>query len=116
MDWNAFLAETEKRMGRLQSAAPETAAGFATMGQAAKTPGSLDARTKELVALAIAIATRCDSCIGFHARALARLGTPRENIVETLQMSVYMGGGPSMAYGAKALDAFDHFSTKPAGD
>lgn len=110
MDWKAYISEAETRIGQLQSAAPDTAAGFATLGRAAKTAGSLDERTKEFVALGIAIATRCNSCIAFHVRTLARLGASRQDIVETVQMAVYMGGGPSMAYGAKALEAFDQFS------
>lgn len=65
------------------------------------------------MALGIAISTRCDSCIGFHARSLVHLGADREEVVEVLEMSAYMGGGPSIAYGAKALEAFDQFSTAP---
>ncbi|MBL4568914.1 MAG: carboxymuconolactone decarboxylase family protein, partial [Flavobacteriaceae bacterium] len=78
--------------------------------KAAKTNGALDERTKEYMALGIAIATRCDSCIGFHVRALIRLKASREQFCEALAMATYMGGGPSYAYSAKALKAFDTFS------
>ena len=63
-----------------------------------------------VVALGIAIATRCDSCIGFHVRSLVRLGLTREEMCEALAMATYMGGGPSLAYSAKALKAFDTFT------
>lgn len=110
MDWNDFMAETEANITALAKEIPATAKGFATMGAAAKTNGALDEKTKEIMALGIAIATRCDSCIGFHVRALVRLGITREELTEALAMATYMGGGPSYAYSAKALKAFDTFS------
>lgn len=111
MSWTAFLDHTMKRMGALQREAPEMFAGFNTMGKAAKRTGALDEKTKELVALGIAISTRCDSCIGFHVKSLVRLGTTRAELCEALEMIGYMGGGPSIAFGAKALEAYDEFAS-----
>ncbi len=110
MDWNAFMADIEGDIGAYAKEVPETMKGFATMGAAAKKSGALDEKTKEIMALGIAIATRCDSCIGFHVRSLVRLGLTREELCEALAMATYMGGGPSLAYSAKALKAFDTFS------
>ena len=110
MDWKDFMAETEANIGAFSKEVPETVRGFGIMGKAAKTDGALSEKTKELMALGIAIATRCDSCIGFHVRSLVRLGTTREELCEALAMATYMGGGPSYAYSAKALKAFDVFS------
>ena len=62
--------------------------------------------------MAIAVATRCDGCIGFHVKALVRLGASKEELNETLNMSVYLGGGPSLMYAANALAAFDEFSAQ----
>ena len=75
-----------------------------------KKTGVLNEKTKEFIALGIAIATRCESCIAFHVNSLVRLKTSREEIVEALSMCSYMGGGPSITYSSKALDAFDEFS------
>jgi len=111
MDWEAFMDETIANIGNLNSEIPETVAGFNAMGKAAKTSGALSEKTKEIMALGIAIATRCDSCIGFHVKSLIRLGTTREELCEALAMATYMGGGPSYAYSAKALKAFDTFSS-----
>ncbi len=110
MDWNGFLGETEKNIGDLSKEIPETARGFGVMGKAAKTDGALDEKTKEFIALGIAISTRCDSCIGFHVRSLVRLGTTRDELCEALAMITYMGGGPSYSFSAKALKAFEQFS------
>ncbi len=110
MEWNKFLNETVTRIGALQRQSPGMFDGFNTMSKAAKRNGALDEKTKELIALGIAISTRCDSCIGFHTKSLVRLGTSREEFCEALEMIGYMGGGPSIAFGAKALEAFDEFS------
>ena len=89
---------------------PETMQGFSAMAQAATKDGALDKKTKEFIALAIGIATRCDGCIGFHAKALVELGATRQEFEEVLGMGVYMGGGPSAMYAADALIAFEQFS------
>ena len=110
MNWPKFLDETMGRIGTLQTQTPKMFEGFNTMGKAAKKSGALDEKTKEFIALGIGISTRCDSCIGFHVKSLVRLGTTRDELCEALEMIGYMGGGPSIAYGAKALEAFDEFS------
>lgn len=116
MDWESFMDGIVADIAVLSDEIPDTVAGFAAMGRAAKTSGALDEKTKEIMALGIAIATRCDSCIGFHIRSLIRLGITRAALCEALAMAVYMGGGPSYAYSAKALRAFDHFSGGGAAD
>lgn len=110
MDWQSFMAETEANIGTLNREIPSTVQGFGAMGLAAKTDGALSTKTKEFMALGIAIATRCDSCIGFHVRALVNLGATRAEFCEALAMATYMGGGPSYAFSAKALKAYDQFS------
>ena len=77
--------------------------------------GALDVKTKELIAIGIAIATRCDGCIGFHAKAAIKAGATREEILETLSMAIYMGAGPSVMYAAQAVEAFDQYAAKQAG-
>ena len=72
----------------------------------------MDRKTKELIALAIGVVTRCDGCIGFHAEALAKLGASRAEIAETLGLAVYMGGGPALMYAADAIAAFDQFKAR----
>ncbi|HSF93667.1 MAG TPA: carboxymuconolactone decarboxylase family protein [Thermohalobaculum sp.] len=110
MNWTNFLAETNRELAALRKEMPEAAAGFGQLAKAATAAGALDPKTKELMAMAIGIATHCDACIGFHAKAAVRLGATRAEIAETVAMCVYMGGGPSLMYGAKALAAFDELS------
>lgn len=91
---------------------PETMAGFSAMALAAPKDGALDKKTKELIALAIGVATRCDGCIGFHAETLVRLGATRAEVEECLGMAIYMGGGPSLMYVADAVMAFEQYSAQ----
>jgi AhpD family alkylhydroperoxidase len=112
-DWSKIARELSGLMGEARKGS-EAWAGFAAMAKGATAPGALDAKTKELVALALGIAARCDGCLAFHAKAVAQLGGTREEVLETIAMSVYMGGGPSAIYGAQALEAYDHFTGRTA--
>ncbi len=88
----------------------DTMQGFSAMAQAATADGVLDKKTKELIALAIGVSTRCDGCIGFHVKALVELGATKQEVEETLAMAIYMGGGPSLMYAADAMVAYEQFS------
>jgi AhpD family alkylhydroperoxidase len=85
--------------------------GFSELATAATKDGALDKKTKELIALALGVAARCDGCLGFHTQALVKLHATRQEIIETLGMAVYMGGGPSLMYAADALTAFEQASS-----
>jgi AhpD family alkylhydroperoxidase len=85
---------------------------FAALARAALEPRALDTKTKELVALGIAVATRCDACIAFHAEAAVRHGASRDEVMETMGMAIYMGAGPSVMYAAQAVEAYDQFAAK----
>ena len=97
-------------MKTLRSDISDTMQGFSAMAQAATRDGVLDKKTKELIALAIGVSTRCDGCIGFHAKALVELGASKAEVEETLGMAIYMGGGPSLMYAADAMLAYEQFS------
>ncbi|MGP1682840.1 MAG: carboxymuconolactone decarboxylase family protein, partial [Giesbergeria sp.] len=102
--------ETSAQIAQLRADIPETMRGFSAMAQAAGKDGVLDKKTKELIALALSVGVRCDPCIGYHAQALVKFGATRAEVAETLGMAVYMGGGPSLMYAAKASAAFEEFS------
>jgi AhpD family alkylhydroperoxidase len=103
-----------KHLATLRADAPEVMQGFNDLARAATRDGALDKKTKELIALALGVAARCDGCLGFHAQALVKLGATKQEVEETLAMAVYMGGGLSLMYSANALAAFEQFSAKHA--
>ena len=111
MDWKKLTGETKQNFAKFHMETPKTFEGFGVMGKDAKKDGHLSEKTKEFIALGISIAVRCESCIGLHVEHLVRLGATKEELVEALSMSSYMGGGPSITYSAKALDAFEQLSS-----
>lgn len=98
-------------LGReLRSLIPQVYEGFAALHSAAFAEGSLDRRTKELLALGIAIAVRCDGCIASHARGAAVNGASEAEVAETIGVAISMSGGPGTVYGPRALAAYRSFT------
>lgn len=108
--YGQIVKDISSQLGKMRQEMPELMSGFASMSQAATKEGALDKKTKELVAMALAVANHCPGCIGFHAQTLIKLKTTREELMETLGMAIYMGGGPSLMYAAEALQAFEEFN------
>lgn len=102
-------------LASLRTSTPGVMKAFGELGRAATAPGALDAKTKELIALALGVAARCDACIGFHTQALVKLGATRQEVDEALGVTTYMGGGPSLMYAAGAVAAFDEALRNAAG-
>ena len=98
-----------RAIGRLAEALPETGAAFAQLQKATFQSGALDPKTKELIALGIAVAQGCDGCMAWHNRALRDLGTSRDEVAEALGVAVEMGGGVALYRAAKALEGYDEF-------
>ena len=108
--YRGLTQTVSSRLASLRTSTPAVMKSFSDLGRAATTAGVLDAKTKELIALALSVAARCDPCIGFHAQALVKLGATRQEVDEMLGVTTYMGGGPSLMYAASAVAAFDEFA------
>lgn len=108
------LDELRQPSQELRSMIPDVYAGFVATHKAALGPGALDTKTKELMAFAIGIATRCDGCIASHARGAARAGASVEEAAEAIGVAILMMGGSATVYGPRALQAFLDFYTPPA--
>ena len=106
-DYKEITRDLNKSLVNLRAHAPDVMKAFGMLSQAASQDGALDKKTKELIALALGVASHCDGCIGFHTQALVKFGATKEEVVETLSMAIYMGGGPSLMYAADALTAFE---------
>jgi len=89
-------------------------AGFNQLHKQALADGALSAKFKELMTLAISITSLCEGCIAVHIRGALRAGATRQEIVETIGVAVYMGGGPAMVYGCEAFDALGQFEASAA--
>ncbi|SHL16678.1 alkylhydroperoxidase AhpD family core domain-containing protein [Roseovarius marisflavi] len=111
MTWSDTLSDTRSDLRALNALIPDTARAFGGLGKAVKEGGMLDFKTKEFVALGIAVATKCQPCIALHIEALIKAGATREEIGDVMGMCIQMGGGPAMMYAAKALACYDELST-----
>lgn len=109
--WADHLNEIKALMRTLRGDKPDVMKAFSGLAQAALAPQALDVKTKELIALGISVAIRCDDCIGFHVKAALEHGATREEVTETLGMAIYMGAGPSVMYATHALEAYEQFKT-----
>ncbi len=110
MSWNETLNGTRNRLRVLYKSIPEVTKGFGALSKAVKEGGVLDFKTKEFIALGIAVAIRCEACIALHVEALVKAGCTREELADVLGMSVQMGGGPATMYAGKALECFDELT------
>lgn len=108
--YKEIVTDIASNMGALSQNIPEVMKAFMSTTKAGGKEGALDAKTKELIAIAIAVANRCDGCIGFHAKTLVELGTTEQELAEALGVAIYMGGGPSVMYASNTMGAFKEFS------
>ena len=108
----AYYDQLKKLMNTLGKEIPGTMAGFGQLHKQSMTEGALSAKTKELIALAIAITVRCDGCIAYHVHDALVAGATRAEIVESIGVAILMGGGPSTVYGSEALEAMDQFESE----
>lgn len=106
---SAVLDELSPFHRSLRAETPEVYKGFQELHRAAFAPGVLDVKTNELIALAIGVIERCDSCVASHAKSAARAGASRQEAAEAIGMTFLMNGGPATIYGPRAYAAFCEF-------
>ncbi len=111
VDYHKHLEERVAQLGR---DLPGPMSGFARLHKKSVEEGALSAKVKELMALAISIAARCEGCIAYHVHDAVAAGATRQELLETIGVAVMMGGGPALMYAAHAQDAIEQFP--PGGD
>ena len=99
----------------LRDLIPGVYEGFGRMHAAAFADGEVDRKTKELIALGISIAVRCDGCIASHAKSAAREKATEREVAETIGIAISMSGGPGTVYGPRAMAAYRSFTTPTEG-
>jgi AhpD family alkylhydroperoxidase len=106
MDWNAYLSELLNTIGKLGQLSPDTVRGYRTLSDAGQKTNHLDEKTRQLIALAVAVTTRCDGCITVHTSAAMKAGASKEEIAEALGVAVALNAGAALVYSARVLDAY----------
>jgi len=94
----------------LREVIPDVYDGFRSLATAAFADGALERKAKELIALAIAVATRCDGCMAAHARGAWRAGATEAEVAEALGVCIQMMGGPGTVYAPRAFAAYREFA------
>ena len=97
-------------VGMLRQGSPDAMKAFASLAAAGTASNAIDTKTKELMALAIGIAIHCEGCVAYHTKMAHQHGATRQEVLETIALAVYMGGGPAAVYGGDAVCAYDQFS------
>ena len=110
-DHVSLIKNINESLGPFRKSQSEALLGFGQLARASMAEGTVSAKHKELIALAIGITQHCSGCVGFHVKALRKLGCTREELEEMLAVCVYMGGGPALMYAAETLKAWDEFAT-----
>jgi AhpD family alkylhydroperoxidase len=107
----ADLDELNSDFAVLFKGQPEVMGNLNNLMSLVSKDGALPGKTKELMAVSIAIATKCEGCILFHLNKVIKFGATRDEVLETIAVAIEMGGGPSSVYGAKALKIFDQLNS-----
>src|SRR5258708_20643765 len=88
LDWNGYRQQVLSGVGALGKLSPDTVKGYVTLGGAGQKTGRLDAKTRELIALALAISLRCAGCITVHTQAAPKTSAPKEEIAKALGLPI----------------------------
>lgn len=108
LDWKTYLSEVKSRIAGISKMQPDLVKGYALISNSKPENPVLDPKTRELIALAVAITTRCDGCISVHVEAAKKHGATREEILEALSVSVGINTGTALIFSARTLDAYDN--------
>jgi len=109
LDWNEYrkqLAVGVKEIGQLS---PDTIKAYIELNSAGQKKNLLGAKTRELIALAVAVTLRCDGCITVHTEAAIKNGATKEEIAEALGVATTVNAGAALVYSARVMDAFKEY-------
>lgn len=106
LDWNSYRGELMGAIGEIATLNPDLMKGHDTLAASATAAKALDPKTRELIALAVAVTTRCDGCIAVHTQAARDAGASREELMEALTVAIALNAGAALVYSARAMEAF----------
>jgi len=111
MDWNAYRDQVNAAVKEISIANPEIVKAYAGFSHANAKSTHIDAKTRELIAIAVAVTLRCDGCINAHTDAAIKAGASKEEIVDALGVAIMVNAGATMVYSARTIDAYDTKTT-----
>jgi AhpD family alkylhydroperoxidase len=111
LDWNAYQQQLIASIAQIGKSSPDTVRGYRELSDAGAKTGKLDAKTRELIALAVAVTRQCDGCITVHTDAAVKHGATREEIAEALGVAIAVNAGAALVYSARVMDAYSAKAT-----
>lgn len=105
--WFGELSAVVKRVTRFNKMNAPVASAFHKLETATREGNVLDAKTHELISLAVAVTTRCDGCIAAHAGAAKRAGASKEEVAAALGTAIALNAGAAYVYSSRAFEAFE---------
>ena len=109
LDWNEYRKQLAVGVKEVAQLSPDTIKGYTTLAAAGGNTNLLGAKTRELIALAVAVTARCDGCITVHTEAAIKNGATNEEIAEALGVAVAVNAGAALVYSARVMDAFNEY-------
>jgi AhpD family alkylhydroperoxidase len=108
--WAEVVSNNRRASSAFEEGNPKVLAAFRALNESQVGGGLLDAKTRELISLAVAVTTRCEGCIASHAMAAAKAGASQGEVAEALGVAIALNAGAAYVYSLKALDAVAEFS------
>ncbi len=105
-DWTGYRNSLHEAVGVFARHNPEAMLGISTLASAAEKQGHLDPKVHELIALAVAVTTRCDGCIAVHTKKAKEFGATVDEISEALGVAISLNAGAALTYSARVMDAY----------
>jgi len=97
---------------RMKARAPELGRAFGALFQSTMKAGALSVCEKELIALGVALAVRCEPCILLHVQKSLGAGATSQQILEAAGVAVMMQGAPTYTHLAQVVEALEHLEKK----
>lgn len=116
MDWNGYHRQVLAGVGAVAKLSPDTVKGYAQLGSANAKGGHFDSKTRELIALAVAITLRCDGCIVVHTAAAKKAGATEDEIAEALGVAIAVNAGAALVYSTRTIDAYRALGDQASGE
>lgn len=105
LDWDGYRQELLGRIGDLGRLTPQTVRGYRELSDAGNRTAHLDAKTRELIAIAVGVTRQCDGCITTHVHAAKKQGATKEEIAEALGVAIAVNAGAALVFAARVMDA-----------
>lgn len=105
LDWKSYRKQLAQKIGELGKLSPDTVRGYQGLSHAGDTTNVLGAKTRELIALAVAVTRQCDGCIAVHTDAALKHGATREEIAEALGVAIAVNAGAALVFSSRVMDA-----------